>query len=505
QCFQFELLRVFPVVPVVHICSPDLFSLPDQDIFCVHFFAQFHLSPLLSSPDPLLSSPDPLLSSPDPLLSSPSPSSPAQSPLLPPSSPTSLKYVRDDLCISPEKACQPSSGGFDIIIGNPPYIQLSMADYYNKSSNDYLAQKYSSSMGRLNSFGLFIEQGLRNLLLQNGLLSFIVPNTILTQEYYQALREQILIKTLVNITTYNFPVFDDAVVETVVIVVKNSDPYNNIVDIFEYNNKEIINLSHPIHQKVFLKSYRHTFMVRVNELMLNFKDKLDQDGYILKNIVNINQAIALKYNRSQSLFMSKEADNFKPVLDGRNIQRYYLQWGGFFLAYDVTKIHSCKRTDIFEAKEKIFFRRVGDRLIATYDNNQYYALNTLVVITLLPNTKYSIKYILGLINSNLLNYYYVNFLKSTKKVFSEIQARQLAQLPIREINFSNPADIQCHDQIVALVDRMLSLHQQLAVSKIPSEKILLQREIDITDCRIDLLVYKLYSLTDEEIRLVESG
>ncbi|MFZ2098319.1 MAG: hypothetical protein WAV05_16940, partial [Anaerolineales bacterium] len=44
QCFQFELLRVFPVVPVVHICSPDLFSLPDQDIFCVHFFAQFHYS-----------------------------------------------------------------------------------------------------------------------------------------------------------------------------------------------------------------------------------------------------------------------------------------------------------------------------------------------------------------------------------------------------------------------------------------------------------------------------
>ena len=398
-----------------------------------------------------------------------------------------------------------SAGGFDIIIGNPPYIQLSMADYFNKPVNKYLSKIYSSSMGRLNSFGLFIEQGLRNILVKNGLLSYIVPNTILTQEYYQALREQILSKSITNITSYDFPVFENAVVETVVVVVKNVHLDNNIVSIFECDNKEMIYRSHQIPQEVFLKSYRHSFIVKVDDSLVSFKEKLDKEGHILKSLVNINQAIALKYDRSKSLFLRKEADNFKPVLDGRNIQRYYIEWGGYFLAYDISKIHSCKRTDIFEAKEKLFFRRVGERLIATYDNNQYYALNTLVVITLLLTTHYSIKYILGLINSNLLNFYYVKFLKSTKVVFSEIQARQLAQLPIHEINFSDPDDVKHHNHMVALVERMLSLHQQLASANTPNEKTLLQRQIDTTDAQIDALVYELYGLTEEEIKLVEGN
>jgi len=75
--------------------------------------------------------------------------------------------------------------------------------------------------------------------------------------------------------------------------------------------------------------------------------------------------------------------------------------------------------------------------------------------------------------------------------------------PIRLINFSEPIDVQRHDQIVVLVEFMLSLHHQLASINTPNEKTLLQRQIDNTDRQIDTLVYKIYGLTDEEIRLVE--
>ncbi|MDY6823893.1 MAG: TaqI-like C-terminal specificity domain-containing protein [Thermodesulfobacteriota bacterium] len=221
--------------------------------------------------------------------------------------------------------------------------------------------------------------------------------------------------------------------------------------------------------------------------------------------MNLNQAIALKYDRSKSLFTEKKAENYKPVLDGRNINRYELAWNGQYLSYDVKNIHSCKRTDIFEAKEKIFFRRVGDRLIATYDDQQFYALNTLVVITPREQINFSLKYLLALINSNLLNFYYVKYLKSTKKVFSEIQARQLAQLPIRTIDFDDQADVDRHDRMVALVEQMLNLHQRLNAAKTAPEKEVLTRQIQTTDRQIDQLVYELYGLTDEEIQLVEAG
>ncbi len=394
-------------------------------------------------------------------------------------------------------------GGFDAVIGNPPYIQLSMAEYYNSEVNKYLTANYSSSMGRLNTFGFFIEQVLDLLLGKNGYISFIVPNTILTQEYYKHLRQNILKNQLCDITTFIFPVFHNAVVETIILVIRNASPSGNQVRVVSYDNKQMKYKQLKIPQEIYLNTHNSAFIVGVDQQHLALKDKIDAQGAFLKELVYIHQAIALKHDRSKWLFEEKKADNYKPVLDGRNIQRYELNWTGTYLAYDVNAIHSCKRTDIFEIEEKIFFRRVGDRIIATYDNSQFYALNTLIVITLRQNTDLASKYILGLLNSTLMNYYYVNFLKSTKKVFSEIQARQLAQLPIRTIDFSDPADKTRHDKMVQLVERMLALHKELTAARTEHDKTALQRQIDATDGQIDRLVYELYGLTEEEIGIVE--
>jgi len=395
-------------------------------------------------------------------------------------------------------------GGFDCVIGNPPYIQLSMSDYYDEKVSAYFLQNYSSSMGRLNTFGLFIERSLVKLLARAGYLSFIVPNTFLTQEYYQGLRQQVLRYRLESITTYEYPVFANVVVETVVFLVRNEAPNQNLVSLIDCDNRRMTYRTRGIAQDTYLQTHNNSFLVNVDAESIELREKLEAVGKIrLHAIANINQAIALKYDRSESLFKQKKAKNYKPVLDGRNIQRYALNWGGYYLAYDVAKIHSCKRTDIFEAPEKIFFRRVGERLIATHDDAQYYALNTLVVITLTPQANVQLKYILGLLNSNLLNCYYTTYLKSTKKVFSEIQARQLAQLPIRPIDFSDLSDKARHDRMMKLVDQMLDLHKRLAAAQDAGERERLQRLIDSTDQQIDALVYELYGLTPEEIAIVE--
>jgi len=398
------------------------------------------------------------------------------------------------------------SGGFDAVIGNPPYIQLSMAEYFDERVNLYLQGRYTSAMGRLNTFGLFVERALRSVLTPKGFLSYIVPNTFLTQESYQDLRRQILTHQISSLVTFKYPVFKGAVVETVIFVVQRGAPTpQQCVDVVSFDNRAMSSTQRQIEQSLFGETHCNAFLVNVDQSTIAFRSKLDTKGVPLKQFVNINQAIALKHDRSASVFRERRASNYQRVLDGRHIHRYAVNWGGDYLAYDVKKIHSCRRTDIFDATEKLFFRRVGDRLIAAYDDQQFYALNTLVVITLREHVPMSLKYVLGLLNSRLLNFYYVTYLKSTKKVFSEIQARQLAQLPVREINLSESDDKSHHDRLVALVGRMLDLHKQLAAGKTPSDQTVIQRQIDATDRQIDLLVYELYGLTDDEIKIVEEA
>jgi len=81
--------------------------------------------------------------------------------------------------------------------------------------------------------------------------------------------------------------------------------------------------------------------------------------------------------------------------------------------------------------------------------------------------------------------------------------RFIEQIPIRTINFSNPTDKALHDRLVELVERMLSLYKRLTDAKMPRDKTMLQQQIDATDQQIDRLIYELYSLTEDEIKIVQ--
>ena len=118
-------------------------------------------------------------------------------------------------------------------------------------------------------------------------------------------------------------------------------------------------------------------------------------------------------------------------------------------------------------------------------------------------TKLNPLYVLGLINSKLLfwklhiisNKFRGGWITCTKQYFGI--------LPIRSINFDDAEEVAQHNKMVKLVERMLTLHKQLAKAKSPDEKQVLQRQIDATEHQINTLVYELYNLTRKEIRIVE--
>ncbi len=371
--------------------------------------------------------------------------------------------------------------GFDLILGNPPYLQLSKTEDITKEYKNYLLEMYQTSGGRLNTFIFFIHLS-NKILHSNGFLHFIIPNTILSQEYY-SYTSDFLVNKVSLAEIVNFPIlpFEDAVVETVLIQYINRPKLVDSIQVKELS-KEKITIISKLDRDVINRDTKFSFVYNLDAIIEKvFEKQHDTFG----SICEVNQGIALKGDKSLSLKETQENENCFKLLDGRNINKYSIRWDGVYLDYNLDRIHSCKRKDIFDSDEKLMFRRVSSSLIFTYDNEQYYALNTLVIVNKIDNkVGPDLKFILGLMNSKLMNYVYSNKFKSTKTVFSEIQARSVKELPIIKVS----TDLE--KEIVALSNTVILLKKS---------------NIETTDIenQIDLLIYKLYDLTEEEIKIIE--
>ena len=372
--------------------------------------------------------------------------------------------------------------GFDVVIGNPPYLQLSKTNYLTKEYKSHLLETYKTSAGRLNTF-IFFTHLSNEILCPNGVLNFIVPNTILSQDYYSFTRDFLVNKVSLN-EIVNFPTlpFEDAVVETVLIQYSNKPNLVNNIEVKELS-KEKIQFISELSIETVNRDSRFSFVYHLDPIIEKIYAK---EHFSFGTICDINQGIALKGDKNLSLRESKEDDSCYKLLDGRNINKNSVNWGGVWLRYDLNRIHSCKRKDIFESAEKLLFRRVSSSLIFTYDNEQFYALNTLIVVNKKDLTKGpNLKFILALMNSKLMNYVYSNKFKSTKKVFSEIQARSVMKLPIPKISEIKELEI------VSIAEKIMELKKSGS-------------DTGLLEIRIDKLVYQLYELTNEEISVIEN-
>ncbi len=144
---------------------------------------------------------------------------------------------------------------------------------------------------------------------------------------------------------------------------------------------------------------------------------------------------------------------------------------------------------------------LAQRLVVGYlDDDETYSAGVLLNAIPKDTQAYHPYYLVGLLNSGLINYWYR---KSVLDV--SIRVVDLARVPIRTIDFSDPEDVERHDRMVGLVERMLGLQQRLTGARIGRERTVIGHQIAATDREIDRLVYELYGLTEEEIKVVEEG
>ena len=402
------------------------------------------------------------------------------------------------------------ASGFHIIIGNPPY-----GAFLSLEETEYLLRNFQLQEYQLDTYLLFVEKCIL-LLKNNGFFGMIIPNTWLLNLQTNKIREFLFNQTeIIDIIHYHYPVFSKVTVDTEITIMKKVNP----ADAHEVGITIVEKDGHIDRYKLPQSKWRDNVGRPVNILdrpeFASISKKIK--GYdVLDNICIITQGCKpfqvgkgrpkqTKKTLEEKPFVSNMSlDNtFRPLLRGSLIQKYQILWNNDYWISFGDWLAEPRYSANYDAPEKIVIRQTGDSLLATLDCRQFIVRDNLY--TIVPGGKeINLKYVLGIINSCLLNWFYQKILNPEKgEALAQVKRGHLAQLPIALPNLANLADKTRYDHMVNLVDTMLSLRKQLYEARTPHEQTSLQRQIEATDGQIDALVYELYELTKEEIRLVD--
>lgn len=412
------------------------------------------------------------------------------------------------------------SGGFDAVIGNPPY---GFHQIHTDALKPYFKINYESSAGSYENYFLFYEKSLK-LLKSNGIHGFIVPVTWLTIPSAKSLRTYILnnyyIKEINWLPEF---VFENAKVNTLVSVIQKSK--HGTVKVKIYDDVNINGQSKEtkeISQKEFIENnYQINIFQGIEDVQI--LKKIQKQSKPLKEYASPcsgynpyevgkgqspNGGLQTKKDVQEKPYHSdkQKGKEWKPEITGRNLDRYYvnvasnrwIKYGPWLAAQRDPNNFFGKRIlvqEITGGKER--------RIIASYyDKELYYSRDVIPIITSqeFPDPKY----LLGIINSKLITWFHhKSNPKAQKSLFPKVLVSDLEKLPIHIID--RKKEMTFYDRIIDLVDHMLETQNKFHSAKTESDKKHYQRNIGILDKQIDELVYKLYGLTEEEVRVVEEN
>jgi len=385
-------------------------------------------------------------------------------------------------------------GGFDCIIGNPPW-----GANINQQEKEYFKNEFVSGKGIIDTYALFVEKSLL-LLDKEGRLGFVLPDIILLKNYPQ-IRKLILDTCVISDIYYTGMAFKGVNLDTVVLGLSKEEDVkvrkNNKMVILNENGKTLIE------QKIFLENDGFKFNLFFDNNTVALKQKLDSQSISLGEILEIHEGVH-SGNIREKLFLDKSSSKSceKLLFKGVEIGRYFKKWGGKYINYDKNLIEkkngeyaNLGRKAYFE-NDKILVRRTGDKIIATIDDEKYIVSNNFFVLYNKDFLSQKLKAILAILNSRLGTWYFTAIQPRRGKLFAEIKINHLSQIPIhKDLNKS---------KLEKLVDSQLVLNEQIKKSSENSnEWKKIKDEIARTDKKIDEEIYKLYGLTEEEIKIVE--
>lgn len=395
---------------------------------------------------------------------------------------------------------QNSSMGFDIVIGNPPYVfaRDSKSKGITQADKEYYPKHYQVTEYQLNLYPLFIEKGY-NLLKNKGLLDYITPNNWLTISSNKNLRKFILDNSHLKIVNFYAKVFESADVDSSIILFEKSQQ-NKSIELFEYTDNFYSIFETKTNYFLQQKDYIINIEAFKNTESLSLLEKIELQSIQIKTIADVKaglqayergkgnppQTEEIKENRVYHS-TTKINDDYIKYLDGKDVCRYYLGWSGEYLKYGDNLASPRKDFSLFSTP-RILVRQIPSPL--PYSINACFTQeiilndrNSMNIINLQENPML----ILGIFNSKLISYWFAHkFGKLQRGIFPQFKVNELATFPIPK-NFGN-----YQQPVIKLVDEILK-----------KKKKDVKADVSELEQKIDNLVYKLYELTYEEVKITD--
>lgn len=403
------------------------------------------------------------------------------------------------------------AGGFDAIVGNPPYVLL-QNEFRDALSYDYLKARYAVASFKIDTYHLFFERA-GGLLRMGGRLGVITPSNFLTNNHLDELRRFLLTTLRIErIVVFEGKVFAGAQVDTAVTVCVKDDSLE-VFDMQRVPARLPVSFDVPavtLNRADCLARPLALITPPAASGLSALFDRMDSISVPLGESFNVSFG---KQLRDRAKFrddvievdaLSRVPATHRPCYTGKDVGRYTLSWSGLAcLRSREAKRGGCWDDAIHEAKPKLITRQIGVVPVFGRDDAGFHCLNTVFMLTRKADGV-GISYLLGVLNSSLLAVYWKSHYYDQRDRFPKIKGAYLKQLPVRPIDFTNPQDTSRHDRLVALVDQMLEARKQASATSSHAAEVA-ARKCAALDRQIDALVYELYELTPEEIALVEGG
>jgi adenine-specific DNA-methyltransferase len=439
-----------------------------------------------------------------------------------------------------------NQGGFDVVIGNPPYVRVQNLEY---QVIDYYKTSYKSCHQRTDLYLMFIEKGL-SLLRKKGKLSYICPILFTNSDYGKGLRQFLLKHQIEQIVDFsNLPVFKDAITYTAIFTISNDRPAD--INYIKMGTLDAIEnqLSNLVFSKVPVKYLSESDWIFADKTELDLIGKVEnQDALGELAIINsgcftgldqvffVNDA-TIKENKLERgliypVIMGKEPKKYylhKPIrkaiypyeeVDGKTelipedkLKKSFPQTYAFLKQHkkELRSRKDSRRTFDEAGKPWYSYTRKGlinvfqsPKILVGYivNDNTYcldfnqYIFSVGRVFAIASDDLSLLKFLLGILNSSVSRYLMKQKCPVKQGGYFKISSKYLNEFPIPKRNGND---------LVKLVDNLLNLNKQLQDAKLHTQQQQIQRTIAYAEKKIDKLVYKLYELNDKEIETIENS
>jgi adenine-specific DNA-methyltransferase len=492
-----------------------------------------------------------------------------------------VDYYSEQLDFGEEKLVKPfnwqkgfsevfKKGGFDVVIGNPPYIRIQSIVENSPGQGNYFSKKYqSASKGNYDIYVIFIERAL-SILNPNGKIGFILPHKFFTAQYGEGIRQLLLSKNVIDeIIHFGFQqIFASATTYTCILTLENKRKkkqfdFVRVDDVEKWKDSEkkidttisIDDLTHDEwnfisgkQQLLFnkLKLIGHSLENVTKRIFQGLKTSADKI-FIVKILKEQNKLLEVFCPQNEETY-EVEKELFHPLIKGGDSRNYILSKTDLLIlfpysnsklieanelkekfpkTYAYLKVHKQylenrengkmknakwyayvypKALDVISLP-KLFTPDISPKASFAFDNtgNVFFTGGVSGGYGIIPKQNISEKYLLALLNSKLLDWFLKQISTQMRGGWYSFESKYIKHLPIVVVNNKNKEEIKIQKEIEDYTDQLINLNSEKAATKLESNVHQLQNKIDYCEEKLNQIVYQLYKLSPEEIKIVEDS